>query len=179
MWLILIVEILGVTTSPMGMVPMGASRSTSTSFGIHKQAVTPEKPCSGVGGHMSANACTGEEGLGGVGVFIGETGGSMGIIQESWLDPTFSLEALDGWGISLVATTGWDGCSTFSHPKNLEVLLSRDGSGAQHALGTSAVERVFALSSSSFLGGPPPEDLFIGEGEVPPHLLSQLPHTFH
>ena len=125
MWLVLIVETPGVTTSPMGMVAMGAWRSTATSSGICKQAGTPEKTCGGVGGHMSANACAGEEGLGGVGVLGGEDGGFMGIIWESWLDPTFGLEALDGWGISLVATTGWDGCSTFSHPKNFGALLSR------------------------------------------------------
>ena len=68
MWLVLILEIPGVATSPMGMVPIGALRSTSTSSGILKQAVTSEKPCSGFGGHTSANACAGEEGLGGVGV---------------------------------------------------------------------------------------------------------------
>ena len=116
--LVLTLEIPGVTTSPMGMVPMGASRSTSTSSGICKQAVTLEKPCSRVGSHMSTNACGSKEGLGGVGVLGGQDGGFMGIIWESWLDPTFGLEVLVSWGISLVATTGWDGCSTFSHPRN-------------------------------------------------------------
>ena len=80
MWLALIVEIPGVATSPMGMVPMGASRSTSTSSGICKQAITPEKPCSRVGGCMSTNTCTGEEGLGGGGVLSREAGGLMCII---------------------------------------------------------------------------------------------------
>ena len=83
MWLILMVEIPGVATSPMGMVPRGASRGTSTSSGVHRHAVTPAKPCSRVGSCMSANAHTGEEGLGGVGVFGGETGGFMGIIWGS------------------------------------------------------------------------------------------------
>ena len=83
MQLELMVEIPGVTTSPMGMVPRGTSRGTSTSSGVHRHAVTPAKPCSGVGGHTSANACTGKEGLGGVGVFGGETGGFMGIIWGS------------------------------------------------------------------------------------------------
>ena len=32
---------------------------------------------------MSANACTGEEGLGGVEVFCGEAGGSTGMIWGS------------------------------------------------------------------------------------------------
>ena len=76
-------EISGVATSPMGMVPMGASRSTSTSSGICRQAVTPAKLHGGVGGCTSANACTGKEGLGEVGVFGGEAGGFMGIIRES------------------------------------------------------------------------------------------------
>ena len=49
-----------------------------------------------------------------------------------------------GWlGISLVATTGWDGCSTFSHPQNFGAFSSRAGSGTQCTLGTSMVERVF------------------------------------
>ena len=83
MQLILMVEILGVTTTPMGMVPRGTSRATSTNSGVCRQVVTPAKLCSGVGGHMSANACTGEEGLGGVGVFSGEAGGFAGTIQGS------------------------------------------------------------------------------------------------
>ena len=83
MWLVLTLEIPGVATSLMGMVPMGASRSTSMSSGICKQAITPEKPCSGFGSHMSTNACAGKEGLGGGGVLGGEAGGFMGIIWES------------------------------------------------------------------------------------------------
>ena len=68
---------------------------------------------------MSANACTGKEDLGVVGVFGGETGGYMGFIGGSRLDPTFGLKTLDGLGISPVATTGWDGCRTFSPPQKL------------------------------------------------------------
>ena len=83
MQLVLIVEIPRVATSPMGTVPMGASRSTSTTSGFLKHAVTPEKPHSRVGGHTSTNACTGKEGLGGMGVFGGETRGSLGIIWGS------------------------------------------------------------------------------------------------
>ena len=83
MWLVLTLEIPGVTTSPMGMVPMGASRSTSMSSGIHKQAITPEKAHGRVGSCMSTNACAGEKGLGGVGVLSGEGGGFIGIIWES------------------------------------------------------------------------------------------------
>ena len=83
MQLILMVEIPGVATTPMGKVPRGTSRATSTSSGVHRQAVTPAKPHNRVGGHMSANACTGKEGLGGVEVFSGEAGGFTGTIQGS------------------------------------------------------------------------------------------------
>ena len=48
MQLVFTLEIPGVATSPMGMVPMGASRSTSTSSSICKQAITPKKPWWGV-----------------------------------------------------------------------------------------------------------------------------------
>ena len=62
MQLELTLEIPGATTSPMGIVPTGTSRSTSTSSGVCKQAITPEKPHSRVGGHTSAKACVGGEG---------------------------------------------------------------------------------------------------------------------
>ena len=128
---------------------------------------------------MSANACIGKEGLGGMWGLSGEAGGFMGIIWESWLDPTFGLEDLVGWGISLAATTGQDGCNTFSHPKNFGALSSRAGSSAQCTLRTPVAETVFRLSSSSFSGRATlPEDLFISEGQVPFHLLPQLQHTF-
>ena len=62
MQLELTLEIPGVTTSLMGMSPMGVSRSTSTSSGVHKQAITPEKPCGRVGGCTSSTACVNREG---------------------------------------------------------------------------------------------------------------------
>ena len=61
MWLELMLEIPRVATSQMGVAPTGALRSTSTSSGVCKQAVTPEKPCSRVGGHTNARACVGRE----------------------------------------------------------------------------------------------------------------------
>ena len=83
MRLVLMVEIQGVATNPMGMVPRGTSRATSTSSGVCRQAVTHAKLHSGVGGHTSANACTGKEGLGGVGVLGGDAGGFTGTLQGS------------------------------------------------------------------------------------------------
>ena len=112
-WLELTLEIPGVATSPMGIAPIGTSRSTSTSSGVCKQVITSEKPCGRVGGHTSTEACVGREGWGGEGVLRGETGSFISIIWESWLDPTFSLGVLVSWGISPVATTGQDGCKTF------------------------------------------------------------------
>ena len=158
------IEMLRDATSPMGMVPRGASRATSTSSGVHRQVVTPAKPCSRVGGHRSANACTGEEGLGGMEVLSGEARGFTGTVWGGWIDPTFGLEALDGWGISPAATTGWNGCRTFSHPKNFGPLLSGVDSGMHGALGTSA-ERVFRLSSSFLLGRATPLNTSSSEKE--------------
>ena len=135
MWLVLMVEIWGVTTTPMDMVPWGASKAISKGSGIQRQAVTPVKPCGWVNGHTTANACTGEEGLDGVGVFNREAGAFTGTVQGSWIGPTFGLEALDGWEISPVATTGWDGCRTFSNPKNFGLLLSVADSFTQGVLG--------------------------------------------
>ena len=95
-WLVLTVDIPGATTTPKGMVPRGGSMATSTSSGICRHAVTPTKLHGGVGGHTSAKACTGNEGLGGVGVFVGEIRGFMGILWGSWLDPTLGFKALGG-----------------------------------------------------------------------------------
>ena len=83
MWLVLMVEIPGVTTTPMDMVQRGTSEATSNSFGVCRQAVTPAKLCGRVIGCTTANACTGEEDFGGVGVFDGEAGGLTGIVQGS------------------------------------------------------------------------------------------------
>ena len=52
----------GVLTSSRGMMPTGGSRSTSTSSGTCKQAVTPAKPQGGVSSHASTKACVSGEG---------------------------------------------------------------------------------------------------------------------
>ena len=91
MWLVLMVDILGVTTTPMDMVPRGASEATSNSSGVRRQAVTPAKPCGGVVGCTTANACTGKEGFGGVGVFDGEAGSFTGTVWGAELVPLLAL----------------------------------------------------------------------------------------
>ena len=92
------------------------------SSGIFKQAVTPTKPCGGVGGLTSANALAGGEGSGGEGAFGRWVRDLTGVICESWWDLPLSLKVRVGWGISPVVITGWDGCSTLSHPTNFGVL---------------------------------------------------------
>ena len=54
-------EIPGVATGLMGIESTGALRSTSTSSGACRQAVTPEKPCGGVDGCTNTRACVGRE----------------------------------------------------------------------------------------------------------------------
>ena len=81
----------------------------------------------------------------------------MGIIQGICFAPTFSLGVLVSQGISPVATTGWDGCNTFSHPANFGALLSSIGSGMQGASGKLAWPGVCGLSSSSSLGRATPQ----------------------
>ena len=87
----------------------------------------------------------------------GEAGSFTGTAQGSQIGLTLGLKALDGLGISPVATTGQDGWRTFSHPKNFGPLFSRVGSGTQDALGTLA-EMVFGLSS--FLGRAIPQKTY-------------------
>ena len=61
-WLELMLVIPGAITSSTGKIPTGNSRSTSTSLGAHKQAVTPVKPQGGVSSRASAKACIDGEG---------------------------------------------------------------------------------------------------------------------
>ena len=70
---------------------------------------------------------------------------------------------MGGWGISLAANTGWDGCSTFSHPAYCGAFSSGIGfgtgcvSGTSVALGISVLVMMSAVAGamgqlSSFLG---------------------------
>ena len=67
----------------MDMVPWGVSEAISKGSGIQRQAVNPAKPHGGVDVYMTANACTGEEGWDGLGIFNREAGGSPGTMQGS------------------------------------------------------------------------------------------------
>ena len=149
----LILDIPGVANSPMGMEPTGASRSTSTSSRVCRQAATPEKPCGRVDGQINAKACIDGEGWGGVGVLGEEIGGFIGTIRESWCDFTFSLSVWVGGWISLAATMGHDGCSTFCHPSNFGALFSRGDSSTQGTLATVATAEALGFSPSSSFSG--------------------------
>ena len=83
--LMLMVEILGVATIPMGIASWGASEAISNGSSVHRQAVTPVKLHGGVIGQMTANTHTGEEGLGGVGVSGRGTGGFDGLASGAKL----------------------------------------------------------------------------------------------
>ena len=67
----------------MDRVSWGASEAISKGFGVCRQAVTPAKPHGGVVGQMTANVCTGEEGLDGVGVSDRGAGSFAGPAQGS------------------------------------------------------------------------------------------------
>ena len=57
----LTLEMPGVITSPMDIVPMGIFRPNSTTSGVFRQAITLAKPQGGVGGCLNANALAGGE----------------------------------------------------------------------------------------------------------------------
>ena len=136
-WLVLMVEILGVATTPMDRVSWGTSEAICNGSCICRQAVTPAKPHGGGVGWTTANSHTGKEGLDGVGVSSRVAGGLDGLAWGNQIGPPLGLRALNGWEIFPAVTTGHKGCRIFPHPKNFGPLLSVAGSGAQGVLGTS------------------------------------------
>ena len=68
-WLELTLEMPGVITSPMDIVPTGGSQPISMTSGVFRQAVTLAKPWGGVGGCLNANALAGGGDAGGNGAF--------------------------------------------------------------------------------------------------------------
>ena len=85
---------------------------------------------------------------------------------------------MDGWGISLAANTGWDGCSTFSHLAYFGAFFSGIGFGTGCASGTSVAPGISAGSSDIGSGGNhgtafcffgevhSPKNLFISERQI-------------
>ena len=127
------------------------------SSGIFKQAITPAKLRGGMGGFTSANALAGGEGSGREGAFGRWIGDLTGVICESWQDLPLSLKVQVGWGVSLVVITGWDGCSTLSHPTNFGVLSLGCGSGTGGVFGMLVGEEVVEFFSSSASGMATPQ----------------------
>ena len=134
MQLVLMVEIPGVATTPMDMVPWGTSEAISNGSGVRRQAVTPTKLCGGVVGHMPVLARR---------VWMGwesSIEGLEALLVQPWragLVLLSGLKALHGGEISPAATTGQEGYRIFSHPKNFG-LLSVGNSGVQGILGMLA-----------------------------------------
>ena len=150
-------EISGVITSPIDRVPMGTSWSTSMGSGSFKQAATPAKPHGGVGGFTCTNALAGGEGSGWEGTFGRCIRDLTGVICESWQDLPLSLKVWVGWGVSPAVITGWDGCSTLSHPANFRVLSLGCSFGTGGVFGMLAGEEVVELFSSPALGMATPQ----------------------
>ena len=73
----------GLNTIPTDIVPTGISRSTSSSSGVLKQAVTPVKPWGSVGSLTNASALAGRGNFGGNEAFGGLDGGLMEVVQVS------------------------------------------------------------------------------------------------
>ena len=89
--LMLMVEILGVITTPMDRVLWNASEANSNCSCFCRQAVTPGKLHSGVVGWVTANAHTGKEGLDGVGVSGWGAGGFDGPAKGNQIGPPLAL----------------------------------------------------------------------------------------
>ena len=150
----LMLERLGLNTIPMDIVPTGISQSTSTSSGVLEQVTTPAKPWGGVGGLTNASVLAGRGDFGGDGAFGGLDGGLMEVVWVSWWRALpFNLGIAVGWGVSPVATTGQDGCTTMSHLAYFGSAFGMGGaSGLLVAPGASAVASAVAerlLPSSS------------------------------
>ena len=167
MQLELMLEMPGVVTNPMDIVPTGISWPTSITSGVFRHAVTQAKPWGRVGSHLSANAPAGGGDGSGNGAFVMQSGGSIGIIQMSCQATPLTLGIVDDWGTSLAANTSWDGCIIFSHLANFGAFSSGIAfstvcvSGVSVALGILAVvvtlvaaESIGLSSSSSGRGTP-------------------------
>ena len=131
----LTLERLGLNTIPMDIVPTGISWSTSTSSRVLKQATTLAKPWGGVGGLTNASVLAGWGGFGGNGAFGGLDGGLMEVVWVSWRALLFALGAVVGWGVSPVATTGQDRCTTVSH---LAYFVATFGMGGASVVSVAA-----------------------------------------
>ena len=149
----LTLEMPGVITSPMDIVPAGISWPTSTTSGVFRQAVTLVKPRGRVGSHLNANALAGGGDAGGDGAFDKQSGRLIGNIRVSCQALPLDFGIGDGWGISPAANTGRDGCSTFSHLAYFGAFFSSVGFGTGCASGTLVVPGVSVIVVMSAVAG--------------------------
>ena len=93
-----------------------------------------------MGGLTNASVLAGRGDFGGDGAFGDLDGGPMEVVWVSWRALLFACGAVVSWGISPVATTGQDGCTTVSHLVYFGAAFGMDGtSGVVVAPGASAV----------------------------------------
>ena len=69
-----------------------------------------------MGGLTNANTLAGGGDFGGDEALGVLGGGLIGMVLVGRRTLPFTHGAAVGWGTSLVAITGWDGCNTVSHP---------------------------------------------------------------
>ena len=152
-WLELTLEMPGVIISPMDIVSMGVSWPTSTTSDVFRQVITLAKPPGRVGSQLNANALTGGGDASGNGAFDKQSSGLIGIVRVSCQALPLDFSIVDDWGISLMANTGQDGCSTFSHPAYFGAFFSGIGFGTGCASGTLVAPGISAVVVTSAVVG--------------------------
>ena len=149
----LTLEMLGVVTSPMDIVPTGISQPISTTSGVSGRPLLQQSLGGGVGGHLNANALAGGGDAGGNRAFDKQSGGLIGILQVSCQALPLDFSIMDGWGISPVANTDQHGCSTSSHLAYFGAFFSGIGFGTGCTSGTSVTPGISAVVVTSAVVG--------------------------
>ena len=145
-----------------------------------KQAITPSKLHGGVGGFTSATAFADGEGLDRRRYFRKMDGRLhrfyLEIQERSFLSASKPRLAEGSPQQQLLAERD---VITLSHPRNFMVHSLGCGSGTGGVFGMLAGEGVVKPFSFICLqDGYPPENLLIGEGQIPLLLFSELQYTF-
>ena len=103
------------------------SWAPSSDSSLLRHAITPKKLGVGFAQQMISNSCVCKGVSCGMVIIFGDLVWGSKTILSSQLQ-CLSLGPLDREGICPAATTGWDGCNTFSQPRNLGNYLSAAGS---------------------------------------------------
>ena len=157
-------QLVHMVATPGADITLTASRSrdaswTSSGDWLLKHVITPSKLGVGIAHWMTFNSCVGE----------GVYGGAV-VISQLWnLCPRLP----DRWEICSTATTGQDGCNTFSQLGNLEDFLSTAGFPAAFVVACTSgamagmVPVLWAQPSYLDQWMSPPEGSHL---QTPPHL---------